>query len=121
MLPTDDQYGSWPKSGEIDVSHPTPSPPFTQCIERADQQIIESRGNNFSYGQQGNDFVQSALHWGPVSALDSYLRTWGKRQNRAQSYADTYHKYTLEWTDKYITTCTSSLFLTFTPSPPSKC
>jgi beta-glucanase (GH16 family) len=28
MLPTDDQYGSWPKSGEIDVSgpHPTPFP-----------------------------------------------------------------------------------------------
>lgn len=45
MLPVDDNYGPWPLSGEID--------------------IMESRGNNRTYGQGGNNIVSSALHWGP--------------------------------------------------------
>jgi hypothetical protein len=102
-MPTDDVYGTWPKSGEIDVS--TRRDSFQVCV--FDEQIIESRGNNYTYGKQGNDHIQSALHWGPVAKLDSYLKTWGVRSNRAQNFADVYHKYTLEWTDKYLTTCMS--------------
>jgi len=76
----------------------------------ADVKIAESRGNNYTYGVQGNDRIQSALHWGPVAALDSYLKTWGWRSDRVNGFTDSYHKYTLEWTDKYLTTCTSSRF-----------
>jgi beta-glucanase (GH16 family) len=44
MLPVDETYGAWPRSGEID--------------------IITSRGNNASYPQRGVDYAQSSLHWG---------------------------------------------------------
>ena len=44
LLPQDETYGAWPRSGEID--------------------IIQSRGNNASYAQRGVDYAQSSLHWG---------------------------------------------------------
>ncbi|PBP17597.1 glucan 1,3-beta-glucosidase [Diplocarpon rosae] len=55
MLPVNDTYGPWPKSGEIDIA--------------------ESRGNNHTYAQGGNNIVSSALHWGPDSANDAWWRT----------------------------------------------
>jgi hypothetical protein len=67
--------------------------------------IIESRGNNYSYGNMGQDYVQSALHWGPNNQFDSYWRTFGDRQNKVKGFASGFNKFTLEWTDKYITTC----------------
>jgi hypothetical protein len=53
----------------------------------------------------GVDWLSSTLHWGPVAQLDSYLRTWGIHQSKAKPYNTQFHKYTLEWTDKYIMTC----------------
>lgn len=45
MLPTHNEYGTWPASGEID--------------------IMESRGNDVSYPAGGHDSFGSTLHWGP--------------------------------------------------------
>jgi beta-glucanase (GH16 family) len=45
MLPVEETYGPWPASGEID--------------------ILESRGNNRTYEQGGNNIASSTLHWGP--------------------------------------------------------
>lgn len=45
MLPTYNEYGNWPSSGEID--------------------IMESRGNDPSYPIGGHDSFGSTLHWGP--------------------------------------------------------
>ena len=44
MLPTNDTYGPWPKSGEID--------------------IMESRGNGITYPLGGVNVISSSLHWG---------------------------------------------------------
>ena len=44
MLPTHNPYGEWPASGEID--------------------IMESRGNDASYGPGGVNTFSSTLHWG---------------------------------------------------------
>ena len=59
MLPTEEHYGIWPSSGEID--------------------IVESRGNvNYkdSKGQPfGHDWMASTLHWGPYFAQNQYKRT----------------------------------------------
>jgi len=44
MFPSDSVYGSWPRSGEID--------------------IMESRGNEPEYGPGGRDVYTSTLHWG---------------------------------------------------------
>ena len=44
MLPVNETYGEWPRSGEIG--------------------IMGGRGNNVSYPNRGVDYVQSELHWG---------------------------------------------------------
>ena len=44
LLPTNNEFGPWPASGEID--------------------ILESRGNDPSYPVGGHDTFGSTLHWG---------------------------------------------------------
>ncbi|KAJ7791024.1 glycoside hydrolase family 16 protein [Mycena olivaceomarginata] len=45
LLPVNSTYGSWPRSGEIDM--------------------VESRGNGIRYTNRGSNYVQGALNWGP--------------------------------------------------------
>ncbi|ESZ98948.1 hypothetical protein SBOR_0606 [Sclerotinia borealis F-4128] len=82
MLPVEDTYGEWPESGEID--------------------IIESRGNNYTYSLGGNNFVSSSLHWGPDEASDAYKTTTNVRAALHSEFGDEFHLYGLEWTEKYV-------------------
>lgn len=84
MLPVNNTYGPWPQSGEID--------------------ICESRGNNHTYKQGGNNIVSSALHWGPDPANDAWWRTNVKRSALHTTYAAKEHIFGLEWSQKYIFT-----------------
>jgi len=84
MLPVKSTYGPWPASGEID--------------------IMESRGNNYSYSQGGNNIVSSTLHWGPDSANDGWWRNNVKREALHTTYAKGFHTFGLEWTPKYLFT-----------------
>lgn len=84
MLPVNNVYGDWPASGEID--------------------IMESRGNNYTYSLGGGDIVSSSLHWGPAVGYDAYSRTSNyKRASHAQ-WSDQFHTFGLEWTEKYLFT-----------------
>lgn len=91
MLPMNDTYGPWPRSGEID--------------------IVESRGNNYTYAQGGNNIASSALHWGPNPANDAWWRTNVKRSALHTTYASKEHKFGLEWSQKYIFTYIDTLLL----------
>jgi len=84
MLPVNDTYGPWPKSGEID--------------------IMESRGNNHTYPQGGNNVISSTLHWGPSHDADGYWKTNYKRQALHSTYSDSFHTFGLEWSEKYLFT-----------------
>lgn len=84
MMPVTDTYGPWPLSGEID--------------------IMESRGNNYTYAQGGNDIISSALHWGPNLANDAWWRTNVKRKALHSSYSDRFHTFGVEWSEKYLFT-----------------
>ncbi|KAI9675299.1 MAG: hypothetical protein M1817_001202 [Caeruleum heppii] len=84
MMPVKDTYGPWPLSGEID--------------------ICESRGNNYTYAQGGNNIVSSALHWGPNTANDAWWRTNVKRRALHSTYSDGFHTFGLEWSEKYLFT-----------------
>jgi hypothetical protein len=62
LLPTDNSYGDWPKSGEIDM--------------------VEIRGNE-KYScdgmTSGNIRANSTLHWGASDKQDKYAKTrWSK-------------------------------------------
>jgi hypothetical protein len=76
MLPKDNVYGEWPRSGEID--------------------ILESRGNNYTYAQGGNNIVGSTLHFGPNSANDGWWRTNARKKALHTSYAAGWHTFGLE-------------------------
>ena len=84
MLPSENKYGDWPKSGEID--------------------IVESRGNNYTYAQGGNNIVSSALHWGPNEANDAWWRTNVKRNALHTTFQKKEHTFGLEWSEKYLFT-----------------
>jgi len=84
MMPVKNVYGPWPASGEID--------------------IMESRGNDHTYVLGGNNIVNSALHWGPTGALDSWWRTTQSRKALHSSYANAFHKFGVEWSEKYLFT-----------------
>ncbi|KAI9786305.1 MAG: hypothetical protein M1816_008046 [Peltula sp. TS41687] len=84
MMPVEDTYGAWPLSGEID--------------------IMESRGNNYTYAQGGNNIVSSALHWGPNPANDGWYRTNVKRKALHTTYSKDFHTFGVEWSEKYLFT-----------------
>ncbi|KAF2719452.1 glycoside hydrolase family 16 protein [Polychaeton citri CBS 116435] len=88
MMPKDDTYGAWPASGEID--------------------IMESRGNNYTYPQGGNNIISSTLHWGPDPANDAWWQNNNKRQALHTSYSSGFHTFGLEWNEKYIFTYVDS-------------
>lgn len=84
MLPENDIYGAWPASGEID--------------------IVESRGNNYTYFDGGSNYASSALHWGPTKDFDAYWRTTDKKRIQHSTYTDGFHTFGLEWNEKYLYT-----------------
>lgn len=92
MMPVVDTYGEWPRSGEIDIA--------------------ESRGNNYTYGQGGNNIVSSALHWGPNSANDGFWKTNNKRKALQTTYSDGFNVFGLEWSQKYLFTYVNNRLLT---------
>lgn len=91
MLPVKDTYGPWPASGEIDIA--------------------EARGNDWQYPEGGNDVISSTLHWGPDYANDAWWRTNVKHRSSHSSYADAFHTFGLEWSEKYIFTYVDSRLL----------
>ena len=84
LLPVKNTYGPWPISGEIDIA--------------------ESRGNNYTYAQGGNNIVSSALHWGPNPANDAWWRTNVKRNALHTTFAKKPHTFGMEWSEKYLFT-----------------
>ncbi|KAK3988458.1 glycoside hydrolase [Cladorrhinum sp. PSN332] len=91
MMPVKDTYGPWPSSGEID--------------------IVESRGNNYTYPQGGNNIMSSALHWGPDPANDAWWRTNVKRAALHTTYSAGFNTFGLEWSQKYLFTYVNSRLL----------
>ncbi|KAK0726028.1 glycoside hydrolase family 16 protein [Lasiosphaeris hirsuta] len=91
MMPVDEKYGPWPASGEIDIA--------------------ESRGNNYTHPQGGNNIASSALHWGPNPANDAFWRTNVKRPALHTTYSADFNTYGVEWSQKYLFTYINSRLL----------
>jgi beta-glucanase (GH16 family) len=84
MLPVKETYGPWPASGEID--------------------IMESRGNNYTQVQGGNNVMSSALHWGPDPDHDLSYKTFSKMSLKRKILPTAFHTYGLIWTEKHLFT-----------------
>ncbi|KAF2820257.1 concanavalin A-like lectin/glucanase [Ophiobolus disseminans] len=81
MMPENDEYGLWPRSGEIDIA--------------------EFRGNSYKY-PEGRDFMSSTLHWGPSSKHNGYIGTHGTTFLRRADFSTSFHTFGLEWAEDYI-------------------
>ncbi|KAH7392680.1 concanavalin A-like lectin/glucanase domain-containing protein [Pyrenochaeta sp. MPI-SDFR-AT-0127] len=88
MLPKYEVYGEWPRSGEID--------------------ILESRGNNASYGQGGNNIITSTMHFGPSPQFDGWWHNVFMNQALRTTFSDDYNTFGIEWSEKYIFTYINS-------------
>ena len=84
LLPTNNAYGTWPASGEID--------------------IMESRGNSPGYSAGGCDVFTSTLHWGPSWDQNRYGLTHGEYKIPSGTLHDDFHIYGLYWDDKKLYT-----------------
>lgn len=91
MMPVKNTYGPWPASGEID--------------------IMETRGNNYSYPMGGNNMMSSALHWGPDSGHDAWWKTFNTRLALHTTYAAGVHTFGVEWSENYVFTYVDSRLL----------
>lgn len=95
MLPRNWPYGVWPASGEID--------------------IVESRGND-NYGDLGNQYGGSTLHWGPFWPINRYDLTHAEYAASDGSFANSFHTWRIDWTkDKMETYIDDVLVLTVDP------
>ncbi|KAL4720820.1 hypothetical protein ACJJTC_004584 [Scirpophaga incertulas] len=84
MMPSHNAYGTWPSSGEIDIT--------------------ESRGNRnlLHHGVHiGTHEAGSTLHYGPSPTLNGWEHAHWVRRNPA-GYDTGFHRYQLEWTPDYI-------------------
>jgi len=84
LLPVNNTYGDWPKSGEIDIA--------------------ETRGNNHTYSQGGNNIINSAIHWGPNKDNDGWWRNNVKRAALHTTFSADFHTFGMEWSEKYLFT-----------------
>ncbi|GAB2699244.1 family 16 glycosylhydrolase [Aliiglaciecola aliphaticivorans] len=82
MLPTDEVYGTWPKSGEIDI------------LEAVNLGVVDADGNEEKY-------IHGTLHYG---------RDWPQNESSGKAYllpdganpADDFHTYAIEWQEGEI-------------------
>jgi len=89
MLPTNNTYGPWPLSGEID--------------------IMEARGNSITYPAQGLNYVRSTLNYAPLSSLVTFAQStlfgyWSvpRLTPASSAWSESFHTYTLEWTEDWM-------------------
>ncbi|KAL1375963.1 hypothetical protein pipiens_004544 [Culex pipiens pipiens] len=87
MMPKLDQYGTWPRSGEID--------------------LMETRGNlNYRYvngTHLGVENLFSTLHFGPEPWYNAYeTSTAHKYTAPGEGFNNDFHRYQLEWTPEYM-------------------
>lgn len=83
LYPAESYYGVFPASGMIEIG--------------------TIRGNNYTYGDdEGNQLLQSSLHWGPDTTTDRWQLTTGSRDALHSEYHEKFHTFGVEWTSKYI-------------------
>jgi len=76
MLPKDNVYGQWPRSGEIDIA--------------------ETRGNAPGYSKGGINYISSSLHFGPDGKYNGWWRNNVKRNALHTTFAAGYNKFGIE-------------------------
>jgi beta-glucanase (GH16 family) len=84
LMPRQETYGGWPRSGEID--------------------LMESKGNRNLFDGETNvgaELSGSTLHFGASGGMNGYP-TAHYEQHRSPAWSDAFHLYKLVWTPDYL-------------------
>lgn len=85
LLPRDNHYGNWPRSGEID--------------------LMETKGNAWTSeygGDHGIRSIGSTLHWGPDAGHNCFQKTHGEKYLNQPDGWHGWHTYSLDWTRDHL-------------------
>ncbi|KAF8882971.1 GH16 beta-1,3-glucan recognition protein [Infundibulicybe gibba] len=95
MLPVDNNYGSWPMSGE-----------FTSTAFRASPWYMSSllfgSGVHTEHKPRGSNYVRGSLNWGPTIWLNAVAKTYSWWTQRRGSFDQGFHTYAMEWNEEFI-------------------
>lgn len=86
LLPRFNYYGSWPASGEIDLSE-----------SRGNKQLIQN-GKNI-----GSALSSSTLHFGPFWPLNGYEHAHFEKTSDTNGFDSDFNRFQLEWTPDNMT------------------
>ncbi|CAG7835655.1 unnamed protein product [Allacma fusca] len=87
LMPKNQQYGTWPASGEIDIME-----------SRGNLNLRNARGLNI-----GPEQVGSTLHYGPFFPMNGWDKAhFEKNLLKDQGFDKNFHEYGLEWTPDHI-------------------
>jgi len=87
MMPEQDKYGQWPRSGEIDISE-----------VRGNRKLFDWQGVNI-----GSEQTASTLHFGPDQNNNGFMATHGTRNTPVdQGYDRDFHTYEVIWTTEMM-------------------
>ncbi|XP_062622092.1 beta-1,3-glucan-binding protein-like [Saccostrea cucullata] len=85
LLPRDNHYGGWPRSGEID--------------------LMETKGNAWTNewgGDHGIRSMASTLHWGPDSGHNCFQKTHAEKYLNQPDGWHGWHTYSLDWNQDHL-------------------
>jgi hypothetical protein len=117
MLPVENTYGPWPMSGSLGLFPRellTDSPSQVRLILWNPAGMVGVMPNScvpisplllcpkVVFHKRGQNYVRGSIHWGPLTWLNQVTKTVGYWSERRGSYADKFHTYTLEWTEKFM-------------------
>jgi len=87
MFPTEDKYGQWPRSGEIDITE-----------VRGNRKLFDWQGVNI-----GSEQTASTLHYGPDTNNNGFMKTHGTRNTPVdQGYDRDFHIFEVVWTPEMM-------------------
>ncbi|KAJ3009846.1 hypothetical protein NUW54_g2656 [Trametes sanguinea] len=103
MLPVNDTYGAWPRSGEIDIMEARGNSVEYKAQYGSSTYVVQERILiHILQSSRGIDYVRGSLNWGPFTWLNGVSKTFGWWTNRRKTFADGFHTYALEWSPEFI-------------------
>ena len=116
MLPKDNVYGTWPRSGKLRTETFISILQYSWQVKltlsnRAGMVFdIPLGASSLSFffhpvltdTRSGSNYVQGALNWGPSPELNGVSKSYSWWTDKRRSFGNDFHTYVLEWTDKFL-------------------